>query len=233
MDYAFQYQLDFEDLLGGLLALNGVSIFTSFLIPIAAYVLTALGLYTIARRRGIRKPWLAWIPVVDVWVLGSISDQYRYVVKGENKSKRKVLLTLSILMTVIYVALLVLVVILIGSVFVGMMQNVGASLMIERLMGPVFGILGLCLPLAGVGIAYAVISFMALYDVYTSCDPNNNVLFLVLSIVFGITKPFFLFFSRNRDDGMPPRRESQPTCIPQEPSTWQDDPAREEPWDDQ
>ena len=33
------------------------------------------------------------------------------------------------------------------------------------------------------------------------------MLFLVLSILFGVTEPFFLFFSRNKDDGMPPRKQ--------------------------
>ena len=36
------------------------------------YVLQAWSVYTIARRRGIRKPWLAWIPVAGVWTVGSI-----------------------------------------------------------------------------------------------------------------------------------------------------------------
>ena len=62
------------------------------LLAIASYVLTALALYTIARRRGLRNPWLAWIPVANSWLLGSLSDQYRYVVKGEHKSKRIILL---------------------------------------------------------------------------------------------------------------------------------------------
>lgn len=36
------------------------------ILSLAAYVLTAYSLYTIAKRRGISNPWLAWIPVVDV-----------------------------------------------------------------------------------------------------------------------------------------------------------------------
>ena len=35
-------------------------------LSVACYVLEALSLYTIAQRRGIRKPWLAWIPVVNM-----------------------------------------------------------------------------------------------------------------------------------------------------------------------
>ena len=55
---------------------------------------------------------------------------------------------------------------------------------------------------------------MALYDVYRSMDPNNAVLYLVLSILFRPTEPFFLFFNREKDLGMPPRKhrfvEEQP-----------------------
>jgi len=41
------------------------------------YVLMALGLQTIARRRGITNAWLAWVPVLSVWVLGAIADDYQ------------------------------------------------------------------------------------------------------------------------------------------------------------
>ena len=58
------------------------------------------------------------------------------------------------------------------------------------------------------GIAIAVVYFMAMYDIYTSCNPQNNVLFLVLSIVFTVTEPFFVFFLRKKDEGMPPRRSA-------------------------
>ena len=37
-------------------------------------VLSALALYTIAKRREIANPWLAWIPLGQAWILGSISD---------------------------------------------------------------------------------------------------------------------------------------------------------------
>ena len=56
-----------------------------------------------------------------------------------------------------------------------------------------------------------------MYDIYTSCTPKNNVLFLVLSILFNITEPFFLFFTRNKDEGMPPRRQQPVYEEPREP----------------
>ena len=177
------------------------------LLSIASYVLTALALYTIARRRGLKNPWLAWIPVADCWLLGSLSDQYRYVVDGQHKSKRKILLIFRILTAVMWVSLIGLLIKLcfhaVGSVFWGTMSDER----IFQILHQSLNLLVMCLPLIGISIAYAVFRYMALYDIYKSLDPANCVLFLVLSILFGVTEPFFLFFSRNKDDGMPPRKQ--------------------------
>lgn len=177
------------------------------LLSIASYVLTALALYTIARRRGLKRPWLAWIPVADCWLLGSLSDQYHYVVKGEHKSKRKILLFFRILITIMWVSLIGLLVNLcfhaVGNVFWG----TPSDNWIFQILHQALNLLVVCLPLIGISIAYAVFRYMALYDIYKSLDPANCVLFLVLSILFGVTEPFFLFFSRNKDGGMPPRKQ--------------------------
>ena len=85
------------------------------LLGILSYVLTALALYTIARRRGISNPWLAWLPVADTWLLGSLSDQYRYVARGQEKHKRIWLLALNIAM-VLMMPLLVVFANLIGNI---------------------------------------------------------------------------------------------------------------------
>ena len=87
-------------------------------------------------------------------------------------------------------------------------------------IGAVAGMALLSLPIVGISIALAVIRYMALYDIYTSCQPQNNVLFLVLSIIFRITEPFFLFLCRDKDEGMPPRKQEPVYTPPQEP--WND-----------
>lgn len=216
--YEFSYIL--EDVIESGMISALFSGIPSSLLSIAAYVLTALALYTLAQRRGLNRPWLAWIPVVNCWLLGSLSDQYRYVVKGEVKSKRKVLLVLNILSTVIGMAMVGICVAMVIGLAGDVIHGANEEAIIRTAMGSVIGILGLCLPLAGIAIAYAVIRYMALYDVYRSMDPSNCVLFTVLSILVSITEPFFLFFNRNKDLGMPPRRQEPvyhtPGYIPQE-----------------
>lgn len=216
MDYSYSYV--FEDALG-LGVLSGLfSGIPSAVLGIAGYILTSLALYTLAKRRGIYHAWLSWVPVVNVWIVGSLSDQYRYVVKGQNKAKRKVLLTLGIIISVLLAIVIVAVAAILVNVFSGMMYGATGMKLIEKFAGTIMGIVGLVLPLAGVAIAYAIIYFMALYDVFTSMDPDNSVVFLVLSILFNVTEPFFLFFNRNKDKGMPPRRpEPNASTPPQEP----------------
>lgn len=190
-------------------------LFPSTLIGIAIYVLSSMALYTVAQRRGIHKPWLAWLPVANVWILGSLSDQYHYVARGENRSKRKSLLTLSILSFAIGLAVAVLAGITLFQVVYGFFSNASDAWIMNAVNGPLLGILSLAVPILGIAIARAVIYYMALYDVYRSMDPANSVVFLVLSILFHVTEPFFLFFNRNKDLGMPPRRES--ACTTGEP----------------
>lgn len=192
MGYIFELEEELLMLLPGLI--SGVP---SGLFGIAAYILTALAIYRISCRRGLNNPWLAWIPVVNCWLLGSLSDQYQYVVKGENKSKRKWLIVLNILKSVLMTLVVILAVVTAGSLFADHPSEV---------IGLVVALLGLVVPLVAVTIALCVVRYMALYDVYRSLDPANAVLYLVLSILFSPTEPFFLFFNREKDLGMPPRK---------------------------
>ena len=184
----------------------------SVLLGIASYVLTSMALYSLASRRGIGKAWLSWVPILNVWIVGSLSDQYRYVVKGQCKSKRKILLILKLVSVIFVLAAVIAGGFLVADVVRTMMYGIRMEAVLSQILGPVLGIAGLVLPMFGLAIASAVIYFMALYDVFQSMDPANGVMFLVLSILFPVTEPFFLFFNREKDKGMPPRRpeHSQP-----------------------
>ncbi|MBQ2854244.1 MAG: hypothetical protein IJE81_02090 [Oscillospiraceae bacterium] len=198
------------------------------LLSIASYVLTSMALYTVATRRGIGHAWLSWIPLLNVWIIGSLSDQYRYVVKGKYKSKRKWLLILTLLNVLCGICAVVGIAGIALDVAGTMVYGIHDKAVMRLIMGPVMGIAGLALPIAGLSIAVTVIRFMAMYDLYSSMDPANSVMFLVLSILFPFTEPFFLFFSRNKDEGMPPRRQEpvyeQPQWQPQEPAA--------DPWEE-
>ena len=166
------------------------------LVSIGFYVLTALSLYTLGKRRGIRKPWLSWIPVGDAWILGSLSDQYRYVNRHQETNRRKILVTL-------YLVLLALLVLFLGSIAWAAIREDGG-------MAPAAAMLMLSITMMGVSVFALVLRYMALFDVFKSTAQENAVLYLVLSILFPVTEPFFLFFNRNSDRGMEPEQRELP-----------------------
>lgn len=174
-----------------ILLLYGVIWLIALGVAVLQYVLMSLGLQSIAKRRGIRNPWLAWIPVGNAWLLGCISDQYQYVAKGVHRSRRKLLVGLTVAALVFSVVYFIL-----------------AFFMTEaETTAGIFVVLAYVLLLAGLYIWNTVLTYMAMYDLFVSTEPKNAVLYLVLSIFLGgIANALLIFICRDKDDGMPPRR---------------------------
>lgn len=175
-----------------LLAIYVLAMLAYSMLGLISYVLHSLSLYTIAKRRGIHNSWLAWLPFGNLWILGSISDQYQYVVKGKIKNRRKVMLWLSIAPVPTF---LIWIVLLAASRFTydGFLQGVVLAVGV--------------LVLPAMAIIVAVTRYIAYYNLFTSCNRENAVLYLVLGIFFPVTLPFFVFACRKKDLGMPPRKQ--------------------------
>ena len=212
----------------------------SFAMTIGNYVLLSLGLYTIAKRRGINKPWLAWVPVANLWLLGCISDQYRHVAHGQVKNKRKSMLILMIVMLVLTVIVSCLAISMVLDVLpylpdelldwrewqrmstmddtelqnylMDTLESVGEppELMASSILVKAMITVVLSLGIVGVAIALTIQEYMAYYDVFASTDPKNATMYLVLGIIanmmgLSILMAVFVFISREKDIGMPPR----------------------------
>ena len=176
-------------------------------ISIVLYIFQSIGIYSVAKRRGIHNPWLAWIPVGVLWILGSISDQYQYVAKGKVRNRRKVLLGVSIAMFASLIVEVIAAIAMAVAAIVGeSLATAGAGILLVVLF---------YLAVIALAIIVVVFTYIAMYDLYASCDPSNATTFLVLSILFPVAQPFFMFFSRKKDWGMPPRKEeTQPAPQP-------------------
>lgn len=182
-----------------------VAMIIGMLVKLVIWVFRSLSLYTIGKRRGLKNPWLAWIPVGTEWIIGSVSDQYQYLTQGKNRNRRKILLILSLVAAVIgWVSLLEGVAM--GVNFITMYgdrvpDGAMAQAVLPMTVSMLLGVLSF-----GVGVAAYVFRQISMYDLYRSCDPKNAVPYLVFSILFGVLEPVFLMILRNRDDGMPPRK---------------------------
>lgn len=182
----------------------------SFAVGAALYILQALGIYTVAVRRCIRHPWLAWLPVTNMWILGSISDQYRFVALGQIRNRRKVLLGLCIAGLAVALvlcggslALIIRLLLQIPEFLTTAPQQV-----MKQVMAPILSVLGIGMIGWVLMVLAAVFQYVSMYDLYASCIPDYKVLFLVLSILFPVAMPILVFVCRNKDLGMPPRKDA-------------------------
>ena len=176
----------------------------TWLIGLVCFVFESISLYAIAKRRRIRRPWLSWIPICNLWILGSISDQYQYVVKRRVRNRRKVLLATGIVTTLLGIAIAAAAIFLIVDSIVALS---GAYLSDAWFMNLALTLSLLSLLMTGFAVWHVVYTYMAYYDVFSSCDPDTKTVFLVVGIIFQMVVPFFLFADRNRDNGMPPRTD--------------------------
>ena len=200
-----------EEMIMAVLGIVGFALIVVGLVLLIGYIFQSIALYSMAKNRGIQNPWLAWLPIGNYWIAGSLADQYQYVVNDKVVNRRKILLILSIA----------------GALVASLVSSVATGSLTLTLSKNAehFAMLGatgdlLSLLFSGLEIATFVFWQICLYDIYSSCNPRHNVLFLVLGIIFGVTIPYFLFFNRKKELGMPPRK-------PVDEPVWQEPEA---PW---
>ena len=215
MGYEYGFEEMFPEIMeeaAGGMAMGAMGVVTGILLllwflamgfAVVMYVFNAVGMYRIAKRRGIHHAWLAWVPIGCNWLLGSISDHYQYVAKQKVTKRRRILLILSLVQVVVSTLFMVGAFALSFAAGPGMNDAIGSVLLIALMVVSYLGMLG-------VMIAILVFCYIAYYDLFRSCKPKQDVLFLVLGILVNVTLPFFVFACGNSDEGMPARRKPQP-----------------------
>lgn len=202
---AFEMAFGVWEVASVILALVGSVI--SLGISIGSYVLQSLGLYELARRREIKYPWLAWLPVGNQWILGSLSDQYSYVAQGRIRNRRKVLIWLSAGFFLLVAAF--------WSVYLGWIIGVLSKLAegaAPDLTGfaPFAWMLLFGWAFFMLFVVFAVFRYICLYKLYSSCVPESKLLCIILSILFPVSASILIFAYSKRDGGMPPRKDALP-----------------------
>lgn len=67
----------------GIICLVGIVIFAAY------YVLSAIGLYRMAKKAGYDKAWLAWIPYANIWLMFNLpKNEYRVLALNKEISDR-------------------------------------------------------------------------------------------------------------------------------------------------
>lgn len=175
------------------------AIAVSAVIGIAIYLLESISVYKMAKSAEIKNPWLAFIPVANDWVFGTLAEKYKK--KNGTKSARFgiILPVLEGIVLIETIALTIFTVISIKEITGYALDavNTSSEMAPEQFMS-LIPVIILYFALMAVAIAYAVVFFIALWRVYSSFDKSNATLYIVLSVIFTISVPIILFIIRNR-----------------------------------
>lgn len=175
------------------------AIAVSAVIGIAIYLLESISVYKMAKSAEIKNPWLAFIPVANDWVFGTLAEKYKK--KNGTKSARFgiILPVLEGIVLIEAIALTIFTVISIKEITGYALDAVNTSTeMVPEQFMSLIPVIILYFALMAVAIAYAVVFFIALWRVYYSFDKANATLYIVLSVLFAISSPIILFIIRNR-----------------------------------
>lgn len=154
---------------GGIL---GIILMVSLFFNAIPCLLTALALWRTAKWRGILRPWMALIPVADLWVLGSLCDRYHKNVRGKAENMRRNLPLMGAGA--------------LGSFFLfGLLELWGAA---GTRTGMLLGI--------AIWMGFLVMRFVALCRFYEGCAPRDPGLYIGLSIACPILIPLLIFKCR-------------------------------------
>ena len=164
---------------------------------LVSYIFTSLSYYTIAQRRQIKNPWLAWIPVGNYWIIGSIADDYDKR-NGLNRNWRKVLLTLTL---VIYATLIAFYIIMMVSVISMAMSTdfsnfTGAPPVefIALIIGMYIAFFAILIPAAALGAC----TYVCMYKIFESTVPEKSLKYFLLSILVPFASVVCLWRCRNQ-----------------------------------
>ncbi|MDR2932875.1 MAG: hypothetical protein LBV27_07175 [Oscillospiraceae bacterium] len=223
LDYGYYDYYDYGyDFLMTFIGVFAVIMLVVIGVSLVMYIFESLGLYHLAKNRGLANPWMAWVPFARIYMMGAITDDInRYESKGSNY--RFILLGGSILLNIIsYIIIFA----LWGSIF---------SYAFRYGYGYEPGMMVAFLPLVNIflsllNIAYTVVYLIALNKIFQCYSPRNSTLYTVLCVFFGFLRPIFLFTIRNNQPRWvaPPQQAYYPgqggyapPQGPNQPGAWQ------------
>lgn len=163
-----------DDLLFAMLAAFGVFMFIGFVISLLMYVFYGIGMSKIAKNEGHPAPWLAWVPIANIFMVpSSVEADVHGWLKGKFTKVNVVVYLLSLVL------------------------SFGVSFLVQFL--PIEWVLFVYVPslllmfLPTLLLAYGFYFLVARYS-------ENTVLHMVLAILTsGASVPFQLFRWRNRE----------------------------------
>ena len=161
-------------------------------LSVAMYILQSLGLMSMLRSVGYKKPWFAWVPILNARACGDLADFYDNGKPSRNLGKK--LMTLTIVITALSVGFgfiyLFAVIAALGGGY-GSIYSIFASLFFLL-------VLYYCAWIA-IAVIYTIYYYKAVWSILRIFAPSASVGLLMLCIFVTEAFPFVIFALRNKE----------------------------------
>lgn len=165
---------------------------------IFTYVMQGIALQTIAKRRGIAYPWLAWVPYGVNWTLGAIASEYD-LKNGIKRRWDKVLLTISIIISVFEVLMYI-------AMFIGIMwiaiTTSGHTSEEDAIIFVILMYLAL-IPMMLLVSLYSTLATICVFKIFESTVPEKALTYFLIYLLVPFAAPICLFACRNKGYSLP------------------------------
>ena len=162
-------------------------------IGLASYIMNAIALQKIASKRLIQNAWLAWIPIANSWLIGSIADEY----DEKNGMKRKWRFVLLVLSLISIIGIVAGYIGMIVSMVVMTMQD-SVSPELTDMIGVFVGAYAFFILAAIVATALSMCTMICLYKIFESTVPEKAVKYLLVSLLVPLGQSICLMLCRNK-----------------------------------
>lgn len=185
-----------------------------FGIAIASYVIQALSLYGIAKKREIKSAWLAWVPVALNWTFGSIVDDFD-AQNGQKRKWRVTLLTLSVIVLVSLIAFYaIFIAMAITMAISGFVNNPSVNdPFMTQFIGLAVVIYALAFAMAIAAVVLQAINYICMFKIFEFIVPKKAVKYLILSVIVPLAYPICLLKCK---DICPEKQVHVATSVPAE-----------------
>ena len=165
-----------------------------FAIAIGDYVMVSPSLYTMAKNRGIRGAGLAWVPVANFWIVGSLAN----AVDAQKGIQRKWNITL---LTLALIGLGGLLVVFAALIAVGILYYFVAADLLLWVFLLVYGLLIVDMVAM---VALSILSSICIFKIFEAVLPQKAVKYILLYLLVPLGAGICLLKTRNADEPIPP-----------------------------
>ena len=168
---------------------------------LAYYIMTSIAFCRIGRRRGVKQPWLVWIPIARNYAIGALADEC----DARSGIKRRFRVILLVLMLLYYAFEVIMqggmrkaVEAFASPDFIEAMEYADIETFLPMLLKMFGALYAGIMAAALLSIVYWVLYLVCIYKIFESLSPRFCVLHIVLSVIIPLYMPICLLCLKNK-----------------------------------